>query len=411
MTKGINFNNSELKIYFLGDKDEVLNVKKNGISNKISIQYHLLSKINPNIELLDISTTATNKYLEKLSILMKYTDIFVYLNKKTHDKNTIIILSESKFKLFHTVITKFICKTNNIILISGFHVLSQDHLFFVDKKYQQQKLSPSQQINLRFLCLKDKICLYLVDILQSYSNEYAERIYQVTKLRKPCVIIPIGTNLNVQLEKRKNYDFYKSHSDETINIVFWGNATALHGLNLLADVATELEKIKISVNFHIFSPRNMYIDNLIEEVKLRKIESYFIFDFTTKVSEDFNVVKKYDLAISHFISKDINTSCNQAMNAITSNKLYEILSIGMPLITAKTNALSSILTDDECLFVDPQSSQSIVDVIKKVHEKKINLKEVANNGYQKYKNKFTYEVLSSEIKTDLLKLINTDKIN
>jgi glycosyltransferase involved in cell wall biosynthesis len=166
-------------------------------------------------------------------------------------------------------------------------------------------------------------------------------------------------------------------------LVFWGIANAFHGLDVLPPAIERLRQRGHRVNVMIHSPHNVFMEQLMNDVGTRGLGDQFSCDFETKF--DFRAINGAHIAISHLVSVNLNRRTRALADTVTTNKMYEILALGMPMLLADTLAVRSIVNEGSGLLVEPGNADSLTIVLQKIIDGEIDIRQTARNGQQLFK--------------------------
>lgn len=349
---------------------------------------------------VDISSDSKFRVWRKLNYIISYVRLFCSLGQA--ERGQILWLSEFKFSLPHVLCAKLIARLHGMVLIGGPHTLAADSVLLTDPSYQRTTFLPSQKLKLYLLNRIDGLVVRTLDVVQSYTALYAERTKRLAShSNKPTIVFPIGHSLDRQSVTWEP-SFRKTGQ---LRVVFWGIASALHGLDVIPPAVDHLRNIGINVKVYIFASANWFVTSAFLEVKRRKLEDQFVLDTDTWVKNDYSKILFADLAISHLISPAIHESARQLMNAIsTPNKLYEILGLGMPALVAKTNAVIDAVGPDSCVYIEPGDSNSLTQVLQSIYQDKIDLRGIANRGQLIAHTQYSLQSLASKVAMQLDRL-------
>jgi len=122
------------------------------------------------------------------------------------------------------------------------------------------------------------------------------------------------------------------------------------------------------------------------------------------LSRNWRVLTGREIGISHFISPALSSDARNACEAVTTNKMFEVLSLGLPLLVADTAAVREAVGPDECFLVSPGSVESVVSAVKYAYENPAVVEARAEAGYAAYLNRLAPRLTAPFIRDQLLHL-------
>jgi hypothetical protein len=288
------------------------------------------------------------------------SDYFQLLRRLSHGpRPDFIFLSEFKFSLLNVAACWLIARILGARLIGGPHTLSCDSDLLTDPSSQGSATTASQYLRRSWSRFRDRLLIRRFDILQSYTEQYAARVRAVAKQPlKPTIILPVGSALGAA----RRMDALPATPGE-LRVMFWGIASALHGLSLLPFAARILGKRDLCVRFRILSPDNYFIREVRRIAMEFGVEDQFEFDSATDVSRSPEVAEWAELAISHLVNPGLNWDARNLVDTVSTNKMYEILDLGIPLLIASTSAVTSLIPQDCAFYSAPADAASVANAI------------------------------------------------
>ncbi|MBL8516652.1 MAG: glycosyltransferase [Betaproteobacteria bacterium] len=315
----------------------------------------------------------------------------------------IVWIDEFLFNPADLLLAKLACIGSRSLIVSGPHVLRQDHQYYSSLKYALGSPPIPVMRSIKH-ALVDWLCLASVDVVQSYSTQYANRLKNFPLMRsKPSVLCPIG--LPAELDRLPAWSFPKEDINSVLKVAFWGGASPLHGLSLLAIVAAQLRDRGIHVHFSCLTPETDCVARLRQRIAALKVESSFAIVNIRAASTSFQDVIDSHIAISHLIEPDVSMAAIDAFRAVTTNKMMEILALGVPLLIADTEATCEFVNGSEAFLVPPGSAEAIVNVIESILRNPAILNERADAAGKMARRTLTAEAVGTGIADQLRQLL------
>ena len=174
-----------------------------------------------------------------------------------------------------------------------------------------------------------------------------------------------------------------------------GMLLPLHGFPYILKAAKLLED-RDDIKFNmICSVEDFGYDSLIEELNPRNVD----FIGMVPAEEVPEVIARADLCLGVFGS-------TPKAQRVIPGKVYEALAMGKPVITARTPAIAELLTDRVDVFLcDPASPESLAEAILTLKNDKKLMNDIAQQGYRKYRDECTPEVIGKRLKEVLKRVI------
>lgn len=292
----------------------------------------------------------------KFAILFSwYRELNVFIKKENPN---FLWLSEFRFGLGHVLACRAICLFHRCKLISGPHVLRRD----LESLFPpQDKTSVMYLMKKCLIQLRDSLAVAATRVVQSYTSVYLKHVCSQSHIRKDTLLVPIGYWNIRPLPARPNNI---ATSAPALTIAFWGNASALHGLDLLPEAVVRLNALSINTTYKIFSSETREIKKLRKAIEMRNVTTQFDIRDVNLSQENFASLFDVDAAISHLISADADAKSRTIMSYIPTNKLTEIIALGLPAICAATPGAMEFAPDDGVIWVTPCSVDSLVSGIR-----------------------------------------------
>jgi len=171
--------------------------------------------------------------------------------------------------------------------------------------------------------------------------------------------------------------------DKVFNVLFFGGFVPAHGVETIIEAVRMLSNQKdITFNFCGDGPTRRSSEKMVDKYKLQNVKFWGFIEQAKLPS----FIAKNDICLGIF------GESQKAANVIT-NKVLQIIASKKPLITMDSLAMREINLEDgkNCLLVpsgDPQKlSEAILSLKNDPHKRK----QIADNGYQLYKENLSME--------------------
>jgi len=325
----------------------------------------------------------------------------ILLNSLKYNKYNIIKCTSSSkntIKRSIEVLLKFLKNKNKAdIIFVGFlgHHLVPIIKFFTKKPiifdafisiydtliYDRKKLKKNSLASKLVYSLEKKACDYSNKIILD-TNQHISYFVKTFKINKKKLYkIPVGAEEDI---------FYprKGGKNKKFTVFFYGYFLNLHGIHYIIKAANILKKENIQF---IITGKGQTYKKCIKLYKSFKIKN-IIFKKETSIKEISNNIAKCDIGLGIF------GKTNKTRRVIP-NKVYQILAMKKPLITAKTPASKELLTNHkDVLFCKPKNSEDLAKKILELKNNKSLSKKIAENGYKTFKKQSSLPIISKILK-------------
>ena len=184
-------------------------------------------------------------------------------------------------------------------------------------------------------------------------------------------------------------------SDSEFKVLFYGRVTPFHGFQYILDAARKL-MIDKQIKFR-FIGSNMYFRDLRDKYASLPNCS---FDDEIKLEQLPHEIANSDVCLGAF-------GTSPKIDRVIMNKIFEPISMKKPVITAKSDALKGIFTNmKNIILVNRGDSDEIKNAILLLKHNKILRKNVSENGYLLFNEKFSSAVLGKKLKQSLNTLLD-----
>lgn len=347
------------KILYIGFYDEK-------VSRSVKFAY-LLSK--KNVEVIKYQFTKR----ERIFFLKKFKRIFHRILKVKID--AIIYFSDFFSPLIFFV--KLLAKIKSIPLINKFDISG---LYFkLDRNYN--RISIAQYLKSYFF---DKIELYLSDMiffLTSAQLNYFQKRFNVKK--KKCYKMYLGTNESIFYPRKKEKEF-----EFPIIVGYWGSYIPLHGVECIVGAAKILKDDE-NIKF-VMMGRGAKLNYVISQKEKYKLDNINILGFLP-FKEFIDNISKIDISLGIFGNSEKSNWC-------VTNKVYEALAMGLPVITRLSLANLELFGKEQNIyFCKPTDPRSLSNAIHKLAYNRSIREKIGKKGYSTFIKKCSDSVLSNEL--------------
>jgi glycosyltransferase involved in cell wall biosynthesis len=228
----------------------------------------------------------------------------------------------------------------------------------------------------------------LIDISTEliFLNE-AEKAYYLditmrTYIKKKTHIIPLSTRA-----KRRAILPYINDDKSILTLCWWGTFIPLHGLEKIIGSAEILKKNNVSFKMYLFGTSDKLSKPYKAIVHEKQLEDCIFIDnnkhFSDYSLEEFLAIH-CDIAFGNF-------GDSVKARTVLINKIVEAASMGIPVITQKTSALSEYFEDNKNILIAEGTPEGIAGKIMEVMKEKTLLSNVSKQSYVVYREYFTKE--------------------
>ena len=288
----------------------------------------------------------------------------------------ILIIKFMTFPSLKTIVIPYMGVLDVLIIwpfarLRGCRIIWDIFISTYDTVVNDRKLLSQKNIISRLIYFLEYIALRLVDraVIDTQAHaQYLEKVFHLED--KSIKRVFVGVEKSFFCKGKTRDDTMLPFRKEHFNILFYGNYIPLHGIDVI------LKAAKIFENEDIFSHVRWFLIGDGQE-KLKMLEVSKQLDLSTVHFVD---PVKYD-ELKHYIQGaslclGIFGTSSKAKSVIP-NKVFQILSLGCPLVTMKTSAIAELGDIDENLMglSIPGSPKSLYLEVVRFIEKSSNGKE------------------------------------
>lgn len=319
---------------------------------------------------------------------------------------TEIFLPRGALKYLKILGKLLLCK-EDVIIVTGkiVFLLSKLLQFFHRKKIifdvfisdfdnlvKDRKLVKEKSLYSKLLWLSDKYSCLISDLVILDTNDHIKYFIKEFGLSKTHFEeVLIGADENI-FRKTKTP---KKHRKEFV-VFFHGTFIPLQGIKYILDAAKLISSDK-SIRF-IFAGRGQTFLEMKKYARKLKLSNVNFLGFV-KIEKLPSYIEKSDICLGIF-------GDSEKTQKVIPNKAYEIIASGKPLISGKTPAMEKQFTHGKDVYLcEVSSGKAIADSIKNLKTDKALRLKIGINGYKKFSEKFTSEVIGKKVKEIAEKLL------
>ena len=185
--------------------------------------------------------------------------------------------------------------------------------------------------------------------------------------------------------------------ENRFKIVFTGNIGYAQGLEILPKTAALLKREKVDCCFIIIGD-GRYRQELEKEIERKEVSEMFLFLGRKKPQEIRNYMAWCDVAFLSFMDTSL-------FKMVIPAKLQSYLACGMPIVASASGESERIIQEAGCGICSYiGKADSLADAIKKMIQKRPELKYMGSNGRRYYERHFEKKQLMDEFEKKYLKM-------
>jgi glycosyltransferase involved in cell wall biosynthesis len=293
----------------------------------------------------------------------------------------VFILPMGKIDIFRLKIASLLGKK----IVSEFYISRYD-TYVKDKKRVEENSKKALSLKKFDQNIVD-FSTDLVFLNNSEKNYYLSVIDRLNTKTK-IYTIPLATQ-----SKQKALLNYVNNKTDKMILCWWGSYIPLHGLDKIIEAAKYLKDNNLNFLFCLFGTSDGRAVKYQEQIDNLSLNDVVKIDNTKSFSDkslDKFLVENCDVAFGNF-------GDSQKAKVVMVNKAVEALSLNIPVISQKTQALEEYFADNKNIFFCESSAKSLADTILKISKDKELLKSIADNGFKLYQERFSNEAYIKDI--------------
>ena len=279
---------------------------------------------------------------------------------------------------FGQPLVPFIKKFSNKPIIFDAYLSSYDTMCFDRKKFRPSSIPG------RFFFWLDKKSCDLSDIVLLDTNahiDYFVNTFSVNEEKFRRLLVGADETVFHPLKNKKDNGYF--------NIFYYGSYKPLHGTEYIIKAAKKLEDYK-NIKFEI-------VGNGIESKKIKEISK----KLDIKNIKFIDWIPYKDLP-KHMSNADVclggHFGNTDKAKRVISGKTYQFVAMKKPVIIGNNEANREIFENEKnCLMVNHSDENDLAEKIIKLWRDKKLAKKIAEKGYEKYQEKFSYSVIKKNI--------------
>jgi glycosyltransferase involved in cell wall biosynthesis len=232
----------------------------------------------------------------------------------------------------------------------------------------------------------------ILELLQMISVRFADRVLTVTEQMKQN-LVSRGTDpdkitviLNVPDEK-----FFKGYpsqefspgTGEDFSLVAHGSMEFRYGLDLVIRAVHSLRDRIPGIRFHLLG-KGSYQEKLKDLIQELKIGDRVTFHGYVRFEEMIEIIQNAHIGI-------VPMRQNPYSDLIHTNRMYEYIYFGKPIIISRTMAVDAYFRDSDLAFFQPNQFEDLARVILDLHENRSKLEMLATNAYHLYHTQYHWD--------------------
>ncbi len=226
--------------------------------------------------------------------------------------------------------------------------------------------------------------IFLNNSEKDYYLDVIDRTYTKTKIH----LIPLATE-----SKQVSLLNYANTNSNKLVLCWWGSYIPLHGLDKIIEAAKYLKNENIEFEFFLFGTadkKSLIFQKQIDDLELNNMVKIDNTKSFSDKSLDKFLVENCDIAFGNF-------GDSRKAKVVMVNKAVESISMKIPVISQKTEALNEFFTDNKDIYFSNAEPKDIAETILKIAANKVKINEVANNGFLLYQKRFSKDAYINDI--------------
>jgi len=308
------------------------------------------------------------------------------------DCELIIIYSQPPI---HLIFAKFLAIIKRVPLVNDIFFSKLETKVYDRNLYNKPKL-PKFLFKAYYYMLDELECFLsdhvILDTMSHIKFFHEKFNIPLRKLRK----VLVGAQDNIFFPRDKN-----KKDSNTFVVGFWGSSVPLHGISYMIKSAKLLEKYK-DIKFIMIGDGQTYKEDreLAKSLDLKNIK--FIpgnFVVENRLEELAELLTEFDIGLGIF-------GTSNKVQIVIPNKLYEGLAMKIPMINANTPAIREEFTEDhDIILCNKADPNSLAEAILRLKDNPNLRREIIDNGYKLFKQKFSIEKIGKSLVQTLNKIL------
>lgn len=186
---------------------------------------------------------------------------------------------------------------------------------------------------------------------------------------------------------------YAGRKNEEITVCWWGTFIPLHGVDKILEAANLLRQRNLKFKLYLFGTSDQLSEPYINRIAELGLSDIVVID---------NSKRFYDGSLESFLADHCDVALgnfggSRKAKVVMVNKVVEAASMGLPVVTQRTEALTEYFHDDKNIFFCDGEASAIAEKIMyiSVHQRKI--QEVGRSARELYLEQFSPNVFKDRI--------------
>lgn len=244
----------------------------------------------------------------------------------------------------------------------------------------------------KFSVDEDSVPIKLLKLEEKVSMRFADRVITATEMVRQRLVQALDNVKEVDVilnlpDKKKiniNTPVLQKRDDDKFVLLYHGTIAKRHGLGIVVQALPEIKKSIPNVEFMIIG-NGEYTEELREMVEQLNLEDTVVFKDPIPHEE---IASEILMANAVICVPATDVFIEMAL----STKVLETLALHKPVIISKNKCNQYYFNDDEVFFVDPSKLESIVSVVKHLHQVNLNKNKSEDSIYLRIKDKFNWDL-------------------
>lgn len=201
----------------------------------------------------------------------------------------------------------------------------------------------------------------------------------------------------VLADKQIYYPSDKEFKNEKIKILFYGSFIPLHGIDIILEAFSLMEKIGIDFEAKIIGTGQIYsnMKNLYEKLELKNVQMDGKFIDENQLAQE---IREHDIILGIF-------GDSKKAKSVVPNKLYQAVASKKTIVTMYSEAIFEFFDEKDLIVCDRNASALCENLIKLMNNSNL-LESTAENGYKKFleiydKTKIDFENFINKIDNEI----------
>lgn len=253
--------------------------------------------------------------------------------------------------------------------------------FIYSRDYLTALFFPKNSVALEIHDIPDSLTLFRMAIKKVklffvLNNNLKNDLIEMGVMEDKIFIFPSGVELkdfDIEISKEEAREKLDLPIDKNI-VVYTGHLYSWKGVETLADAGKQMPETHFVFVGGVEPELGKFVS------KYKKYDNIII-----RPSVERSLIPVYLKAA------DVLVLPNSAKEEISARytsplKLFEYMASGRPIVASRLSSITEILTENECIFAEPDNDQSFISSIKKMLEDRGLAIEIAQNALIKAKN-------------------------